>query len=300
MLSEAHHVALHGPDLGAIAKFVTGPLRAVEVDAPSGAASAAPRRTAAPRPADASFAMGTCLLEVSEPRDRMGWHADVIRRSGRPSAVSHLAWRVENIGDRCRDLAETGVRVLEKSPGSSPHGRYRVINVVPGEATRGIWFQLAEDIEAGSQAGPSVGVVTHLHHVVHHVWGLEYTMSLLRTVFGVRPSARHDLSERDGSRWAVYRFGRTKAYFVEPAVFGSETAALTSRTGTLGGLAGGAVSEVGWAVTGLDAWIGELADAGVRFVQPEPLTGPCGDHRFIDTDPSLAGGVSFRLCEDAA
>jgi hypothetical protein len=305
MLGEVHHVALHAPDLRAVAAFVTGCLQAVELDAPDArptGAAARHRPEAAPRPIAASYALGTCVLEIAEPRDPMGWHQDVIRRGGGPTA-SHLAWRVEDIAGRHDELCRAGARVLERQPGTSPHGRYRVVNLVPGDETRGVWYQIAEDVpspDAGPAAASPTGPITHLHHVVHHVWGLDYTVDLLRHLFSAEPVARLDLSATHGSRWALYEFGRSKAYFVEPSVFGHPLAALTSTTGTLSGLGGGGVSGLGWAVADLPGCVATLAEAGVHFTQERPQLAPCGDHWFIDTDPRQAGGVSFRLCEDAA
>jgi catechol 2,3-dioxygenase-like lactoylglutathione lyase family enzyme len=278
MFGEAHHVALHGLDVRATGDFLTGVL---------GATVVAPVTAGPTGRLDASFALGSCLLELIEPVDRSTWQYDVIERSGEQSVVSHLAWRYENLADAASNLRQAGLRLREDSPKPSPHGEYLVLNAVPDELTRGIWFQLAEDAVV-PPAGP---VVSHLHHVVHHVWGLDYLIDLLHKGFDAEPLRRGTVP---GGRFAAFRFGRTTAYVVEPTEFGGCLAQRVA-LGVHGGLAAGEPA-VGWAVADLDRRVDELRAGGIGFVQDKPELSAFADHWFIDIRPELAGGVPFRLC----
>jgi hypothetical protein len=287
------------------AHFGLGPL-STDVENIGSEASQQPEKRQ--RPIGATFRLGTALLEYSQPRDRAGWHYDVIRRNLGFPAVSHVAWTAVDIDARRDALDARGVDVFEHSVPSSPHGTYRVINILPEESTRGVWFQLAENIEPvhgdsyrhGSDDQESEGRdeasgITHVHHVTYRLWGLESLTDFIGEAFGVSPIERQKVAT-DGVRQVAFRFGRTLAYFTEPIGWRRPG---PGPGGIASGVCDGRVTEVGWAVPDLGHRAESLSASGVRFVEEQPVSSADGSYRFLHTAPDLAGGYSFQLCESA-
>ena len=90
---------------------------------------------------DAIYHVGPTLIELTQPTDPNSAQTKFLKTSG--PGVYHVAWGVDDVPQKARDLAAKGNKLRgQNGITQSPRG-YKTINI-DQQDSQGVWFQLAE------------------------------------------------------------------------------------------------------------------------------------------------------------